>query len=646
MDMGYPYIAELNGLPLSDPRCRNESCMAYLDAENASQAAIPWASLFDYGHWLTYYWVIILGLLTIVRLVQLFQDRRAPLKTTSAPSTLEKLRAALRFISYRRFTWKPLQILGLPSFGMLAFLLTGVVFVAALTFAAKPYYREHLGYGSPPIAIRSGLMAFACVPILIALAGKANIITLLTGISHERLNVVHQWVAWISFILSLFHTIPYFLQSAWDAPFYGRSITENVKLQFYVYGTIGGTEVSYLIAWILTNLLKYSGVPPLAILFAICVLSLPFVRTRFYESFYFTHILMGVTYLGLLFWHAGNLLDSWAYLWATLALWLASSVARAFWYTRPLNIRQQWLIGASTTIQTLPGGMTLVEVNTPDSFIATPSQHCFLRFPRISPLDNHPFTMITSSTTPQSRTPINDSKNDLEIQETTEKTIPATLSFLVRTHSGFTRRLEQFCSMEGEHRLSAWIDGPYGGVSRPVEKLYDTLILVAGGSGVSACLSWLLDITSRHQDESRASLRVNRIVFIWIMRDTQHFAWGEQFLKKALSTPGISSDINIDLKFFVTREESSVKTAFDTDTSSTENELSAGKGFDKENGNSVLSINSSSSSPLHLAETMRRMRRHSFLAVDQLVLGMTLRMHALIYKLGRSAASCRRSLCI
>lgn len=42
--------------------------------------------------------------------------------------------------------------------------------------------------------------------------------------------------------------------------------------------------------------------------------------TRFYETFYFSHIIMATFYLGLLFWHAGDSLDTWVYLWATLAI--------------------------------------------------------------------------------------------------------------------------------------------------------------------------------------------------------------------------------------------------------------------------------------------------------------------------------------
>ena len=64
MDVDMDMDPEVMNLSLSDPRCVQaaEGCIAFYAAENASQAAIPWASQFDYGHYVTYYWVIILGL--------------------------------------------------------------------------------------------------------------------------------------------------------------------------------------------------------------------------------------------------------------------------------------------------------------------------------------------------------------------------------------------------------------------------------------------------------------------------------------------------------------------------------------------------------------------------------------------------------
>lgn len=133
-------------------------------------------------------------------------------------------------------------------------------------------------------------------------------------------------------------------------------------------------------------------------------LSIPPIRRWAYETFYYSHVLIAISYLGLLFWHAANLEDSWAYLWATLSLWLASWLARLFWYTRPLNLRNEWFQGATTLLTQLPGGMTKIEVtNPPDDFVWTPSQHCFLRFPSISLLDNHPFTIVSGPPATSSR---------------------------------------------------------------------------------------------------------------------------------------------------------------------------------------------------------------------------------------------------
>ena len=99
--------------------------------------------------------------------------------------------------------------LGLPSAGLLILLLLGVAVVSSMAFAIRPYYRQHRGYGSPPLAIRAGLMAASLTPLLVALSGKVNLVTILTGYGYEKLNVIHRWVGWIIFALSVVHTIPF-----------------------------------------------------------------------------------------------------------------------------------------------------------------------------------------------------------------------------------------------------------------------------------------------------------------------------------------------------------------------------------------------------------------------------------------------------
>lgn len=196
-------------LPLSDPRCSDDSCLAFEAAHNLSQAEVSYYVQFHYGHWVAWYYSAILSIAALVYFSHLYRARYRQPVLTSQPSMIDKARAIRRYFSYRRFHGTLCDRLGLPSFGMLAFLLLGVLFLFALTFAVRPYYRGHRGYGSPPLAIRTGLMAASLTPLLVALSGKANLVTLLTGLGHEKLNIFHRWVGWSIFGLSVAHTVPF-----------------------------------------------------------------------------------------------------------------------------------------------------------------------------------------------------------------------------------------------------------------------------------------------------------------------------------------------------------------------------------------------------------------------------------------------------
>jgi predicted ferric reductase len=153
---------------------------------------------------------------------------------------------------------------------------------------------------------------------------------------------------------------------------------------------------------------------------------------------------MAIIFLGLLFWHAANIEDPWAYLWAALALWLTSWSARLFWFTRPLNVRgPQWYVGAETTLAALPGGMTKLSVRTPTDFVWRPGQHVFLRFPKVSMFDNHPFTIVSAPFAGHGRcsthAPDSQAHTDLEKSSIVNTSITETppLVFLARCHAGF-----------------------------------------------------------------------------------------------------------------------------------------------------------------------------------------------------------------
>lgn len=124
------------------------------------------------------------------------------------------LNASARFVSYRAFridalnwTSAPLGILGLGA--------VGAIYFFCMTLAPKPYYWPTAGdlhWGnSPPIATRAGWLSLACLPFIIATAGKSNLITAVTGVSHEKLQVFHRWISYACFVTALIHTFPFII---------------------------------------------------------------------------------------------------------------------------------------------------------------------------------------------------------------------------------------------------------------------------------------------------------------------------------------------------------------------------------------------------------------------------------------------------
>lgn len=119
--------------------------------------------------------------------------------------------ALWRYFSVRQLT---LPWLGwhLPVLGTSVMILSFYLFMFIWTWAVRPYYRELWSIGSPPLAIRSGMMALGCFPFIFAFASKVNAVTFVTGVSHEKLQVYHQYLSHIFLFLSWVHTIPFLIQ--------------------------------------------------------------------------------------------------------------------------------------------------------------------------------------------------------------------------------------------------------------------------------------------------------------------------------------------------------------------------------------------------------------------------------------------------
>jgi len=179
-------------------------------------------------------------------------------------------------------------------------------------------------------------------------------------------------------------------------------------------------------------------------------------------------------------------------------------------------------------------------VHRPPHMHWKPGQTAYLIIPSVSrlPFEAHPFTIasIDDSAYPEAALPGGEEKARLDRRGVYWKE----LVFFINVREGFTQRLAR--AAEQGRKVSVLVDAAYG--DSPDLRGDDTVILVAGGSGVSFTISHFLDIIN--QVRSAKSV-CQRIVFIWAIRNRDHIEWISDAVSKALeiATPGLSIDVRI-----------------------------------------------------------------------------------------------------
>lgn len=418
--------------------------------------------------------------------------------------------ALFRWVFYRPIpdiVWRK-QRFTFSSLAVLAVGFIALAFVTLYTFLLQPLYWQSIQYGSPPVAIRAGMIAVAMTPWIVATSMKANILTLITGIGPERLNVLHRWAGYLCLFLSLVHTVPFYVQPVWDdggMATFSRLFPEGSGV---VYGT---------------------GIACLVPLVWLCVASLPFIRRVAFEAFVVLHVPVGAIYVGVLFWHTKNYLASWDYLYASVAVWVACYLVRFFNLNWTKPWRLAFMVGDEAAITLMTENA--IKVTIPTQMRWKPGQYVYLRMPGIAFFDNHPFTIssLCSEDFPS---------------EYGEQYRDCVLVF--KPFGGFTRKVLETAIEKGPfHTYRAYLDGPYGGMRRELAA-FDTCILIAGGSGITSLMSQLLNLIKRMRDGKAIT---KKVVVIWALKRLESMDWFREELRICRESAPPES---VTCKFFVT----------------------------------------------------------------------------------------------
>ncbi|KAH8431621.1 putative metalloreductase transmembrane component [Aspergillus melleus] len=415
-------------------------------------------------------------------------------KQQSSVSTIAPINNTIAFV--RWIFYRPLPVIEvwkfrvvLPSLGASAVVLAALIFVTLYSFLPQPLYFSSIALGSPPLAIRAGMIAVAMIPWIIALSTRANFITMMTGIGHERLNVLHRWAGYLCLFLSLIHMIPFYVTPIWESEsfvYYEQVLPNHI----YVYGT------------------GFAAFVPLAFL---CLHSLPILRSWMYELFVAVHMPASIVFLAMLFWHCKNFLTSWDYLWATVAIWVMSFIVRLFYLNWTNPFRLSFMIGEESAITILPQNTVKVTVATRMRW--KPGQYVYLRMPGISLFGRHPFT-IASLCSDDFPSEYGENYRDLAL--------------VFRPFGGFTRQVFLKAFEYGPYKTwTAFLEGPYGGMRREMAA-FDDVVFFAGGSGITAIASQLLYLIKKMRDRKAVtkSIRV-----IWAFRNPESIEWFKEELR-------------------------------------------------------------------------------------------------------------------
>ncbi|KAI5956001.1 FRE7 [Candida theae] len=479
--------------------CLDESNAMYMKYMNMSQAEIPWASQTKYAEYTVYFGVVIIFVALLKQVYYRIRDSTYnPHSNSSNPFTsfVDVLVSYCRYVGYKQ-TPRYLQFFASfpKSVGSSLFMALSTLYLACYCFVPHYWYRGCAGFGSPPLAVRAGLMSTALVPFIYVLAGKSNAITLLTGISYEKLNVFHQYVGVAGFVLGVVHTIPFIYQQLQEA---GASAVHK----------------SFV-----TDLYYISGIPTLILMGLLCTLSKAWIRKHCYELFLHLHWIMGIAFFACLIWHIQFALGAQNYMWGALAFWGSQLIYRILVKTcfKPSSM---FLKSRVAHLTKLDEGTYEIQIENVKGYTWTPGQHVFLRFKGWRLLDSHPFSVST----------------------TTEQ--GAGMKFIVVPKSGLTKHHFRELDRQIELNKQVYIDGPYGGTFRDVSK-FDKLVLVASGSGVTATIPFLSYIAQLHQSKSPLMDNLKCVNFIWVVRYQKNIKWIEDELIRCQNILGRKLQLDI-----------------------------------------------------------------------------------------------------
>ncbi|OCL09196.1 hypothetical protein AOQ84DRAFT_405106, partial [Glonium stellatum] len=318
----------------------------------------------------------------------------------------------------------------------------------------------HDAYYWGRVGFRAAWISVTQVSLVVLLAGKINIIGILIGSSHERLNWLHRWVARTLFICVTIHGA--FFLADWVRADFVTLELEMMPMVKYGLGSWG------ILCW--TNI---TGLAPF--------------RRMAYEIFVIQHLACAAILLWLLHQHVP--IYAMHNIWIAIGFVTFDKVAYYLYFayrnfsrrrppselpndkaSLPNKISKPralaWRAGYRAEIGAMDSEVTIITIKD-ITFSWRPGQHLYIRIPMLGVIESHPFTISNAS-------------------RLCNEPIPSDVKLVIRVHSGFSRRLHNkaLAARPGVPVvMKAFIAGPFG--NPPAWNTFETVLLISASTGAS-----------------------------------------------------------------------------------------------------------------------------------------------------------------
>lgn len=208
------------------------------------------------------------------------------------------------------------------------------------------------------------------------------------------------------------------------------------------------------------------------ILVAMRITSLPAVRRRNFELFYWVHSSGFVAYFLLLVFHGVHFGKpaTYRYITVPLLIYCLDRLVRLF--------REKASRLVVSKQSAVVKGADMVCLRVPRTFSYLAGQYCDIKVPAVSKLEWHPFTIASSPHQSE-------------------------MLFYIKVNGDWTKKLHELCSSEDHEDITILVRGPYGAPAQHVGQ-YEHVVLISGGVGATPFASitkyahhWILNYTPR-----------------------------------------------------------------------------------------------------------------------------------------------------